>query len=128
MGSALEDVFRSVLTHRSTVLLSYCGQFMALSLIPVTGYKHRFFTHHTRGAKQKLECQAYSRERVFISGDVSREMRVSPEIRLICLKDGRQGVLNVARNVAACKEGEPAALLVGSFPLVCVWPCEAAFR
>ena len=55
-------------------------------------------------------------------------MRVNPRIHLISQKDGRQGVLKVARNVAACTEGEPVALLVGAFPPVCVWPCKAACR
>ena len=62
----------------------------------------------------------------FYWGDVSQETRLSLRIHLLSQKDGRQGVLKVARNVAACTEGEPVALLVGAFPLACVWPCEAA--
>lgn len=55
---------------------------------------------------------------------------MSPQIPLVSPKDGRQEVLNVARNVAAChiQEGEPVALLVGAFPPACIWPCEAACR
>ena len=53
---------------------------------------------------------------------------MSPKIHLISLKDGRQGVLKVVRNVAACREGEPMALLVGAFPPVCLWPYEATCR
>ena len=64
---------------------------------------------------------------VFISGDVSQEMRVSPHICLISLKDGRQRVLKVARNAAACSKGEPVALQVALSP-ACLWPCEAAHR
>ena len=43
---------------------------------------------------------------VFILGDVTQETRVSPQIHLVSLKDGRRGVLKVARNVAACREGK----------------------
>ena len=53
---------------------------------------------------------------------------MSPQIYLISPKDGRQGVLKVVRNEAACMDGEPVALLVGAFPPACVWPHEAVCR
>ena len=30
--------------------------------------------------------------------------------------------------MAACREGETVALLVGTFPPAYIWPCEASFR
>ena len=47
---------------------------------------------------------------------------MSPQIHLISPKDGRQGVLKIARNVAVCREG------VIAFPPACIWPCKAACR
>ena len=113
--SRLIEISCKALSARHVVGFSNC----------VTTYNHRFFIHHTRGAQSKLEHQAYGKERVFISSDASWETRVSPEIHLISQKGGRQGVLKVARNTAACREGEPVALLVGTFPPAYVWPCEA---
>lgn len=53
---------------------------------------------------------------------------MSPQIHLVFPKDGRQRVLKVARNAAACREGEPVTLLVGAFPPACLWPCEVVCR
>ena len=66
--------------------------------VDVTKHKHRsVYLTHKRGQKT-LKHQAWGREKGFISGNVSWEMRVSTQ------KDGRQGVVKVVRNVTMCRE------------------------
>ena len=68
------------------------------------------FTYHSRGAKIATETPGLGQGKGFISGDVSQEMRVSPQFSL--LKDVRQVFLKFGRNMAACR-GRGACDLAG---------------
>ena len=70
----------------------------------------------------------YGKESVFISGDVSQKMKVSPQIHLVSPKDGRRGLLKVARKVAACRERGVCGLVGQCFATSLCWPCEAVCR